>query len=87
MFDKNKEYPLGGSVSFSVAGTGKYPLSKVDLFINDVYAGTASRAPFAFSFTPSSIKNIQKENTLGFVAYDSVMNKNISTVTMKVFGL
>ncbi len=86
-FNKTGEYSLDSVVSFSVTGSGRYPLSKVDLFINDVYVNTSSRAPFLFSFTPSSIKNIRKENTLSFVVYDSVMNKGVSTVVMRVSGL
>ncbi|MBI2049014.1 MAG: transglycosylase domain-containing protein [Parcubacteria group bacterium] len=72
----NREYPLGGTVSFSVKASGSSSLSKVDLFINDVYLTTVSNRPFDFSLHLVAEKNIQKENTLTVVVYDPVFNKS-----------
>ena len=60
-----------------------YPLSKVDIFVNDSYVGT-SNAPFIFSFTPSQVENLQANNELKILAYDSVYNSSETTTTFKV---
>lgn len=73
--------PTGGRVyganermTVSLSSTGRFPLSKVDLFINGAYISTAKNQPFTFSFIPSEIDSIQEDNELKIVAYDSAFN-------------
>lgn len=77
------EYFIGSTVSFSVKTQGS-SLSKVDLFINDVYFATSSNKPFNVSFSLDTVKNIKKENTITVVVYDSVFNKNSKTFSFIV---
>lgn len=72
-------YLPASTASFSVTGNSVYPLSKVDVFVNDVYTTTSANKPFSFSLSLAAIKNIQKENTLTVIVYDSVFNKNSKT--------
>jgi len=85
--NQDSEYSLNSKISLSVLSTGKYPLSKVDLFINNLYVGTSSNKPFTLSFYPKSIKSIRKENILSLVGYDAVKNKSTVNIRLKIFGI
>jgi len=80
------EYARGATLTASIAGSGVYPLSKVDLFVNDVYVSTAVNKPFVFSFAVDTIKNLKKENDFLFVVYDSVFNKSSKKIPVTIVG-
>ena len=77
-------YRTESTISFSITASGTYQLSKVDVFINDVYTATSSNKPFVFSFPLGTVKNIQKENTVTITVYDSIFNKNSKTFSFSV---
>ena len=64
--------PFTASISYS----SKFPIQKVDYFLNGVFIGSASKAPFSITFTPSSVNALANENTIKAIAYDSVFNKS-----------
>ncbi len=70
-------------ISFSVASHGKYPLRRVEFFINGQFVERVAGAPFSFSFLPEDIANLSNENELIIVGYDSILNKG--TLSMKLF--
>ena len=55
----------------------------MDIFINGVYLET-DQPPFDFSFTPAELNNLQAENDLKIISYDSVFNKSETDSIFKV---
>ncbi|MEI8174743.1 MAG: transglycosylase domain-containing protein [bacterium] len=70
-------------INLKILSSGLYPLSKIDIFINDTYFGT-SQTPFIFSFTPSELENLQAENDIKIIAYDTAYNNSETNLTFKV---
>ena len=70
-------------IQLRVANSGYFPPQKMDIFINDTFIDTI-RAPFVFSFVPSEIDNIQTENKLRLISYDSVYSRTENTLTFSV---
>lgn len=58
--------------------------SLVNFYINNVLIGTSKESPFAFSFIPADIKDIQDENQLKVVVIDLLGNHQESTVNFSV---
>ncbi len=79
----NTNYSPNQKINVKISSSSPYPLLKLDIFVNDGYLGT-SEAPFNFSFMPSDIENLQANNELRIVAYDSVYNSSETTLTFKV---
>ena len=76
-------YPPNQKINLKIASSGPYLLSKLDVFVNENYLGT-SQAPFVFSFIPSLLENLQTDNELKIIAYDSVYNKSEASLMFKV---
>ncbi|MES2087942.1 MAG: PBP1A family penicillin-binding protein [Patescibacteria group bacterium] len=77
-------YPKNQPIAVSVNILGRFPISKVDYFINGNFVGSAARAPWSFVFTPSSIENLKPENELRVVAYDTELNRGETKITFSV---
>ncbi len=80
-------YSANSSVPINISASGPYPITKVEYYVNNVYVGTSQFAPFALSFTPSTVNGIDSTNQLKAVATDSVFNKKTTTVQFSVSGL
>ncbi len=76
-------YPPNQKINLRISNGGAYPLMKMDIFINDSYVGT-SEAPFVFSFTPSNIENLEIENEIKIIVYDSIYNISEASLRFKV---
>lgn len=76
-------YLANQKINIKLTNTGRYPLLKADVFINDVYVGEDD-VKYGFSFTPKDLGNIQKENELKIIAYDTVYNSVEITTTFQV---
>ncbi|MFA5778028.1 MAG: PBP1A family penicillin-binding protein [Candidatus Paceibacterota bacterium] len=76
-------YPQDQKIYLKTSSFGVFPLLKIDVFINDIYIETI-KSPFIFSFTPREIGNIQAENTLKIISYDTVYNRSESTLNFRV---
>jgi len=83
-FNENTVYPQNQRITIQITSKGKFPLIKVDLFINNIYIDSSQKNPFMFSFVPNDIGNIQEINTLKIIGYDMVMNKGEKLVNLKV---
>lgn len=79
----NITYLPGQKINLKILSSGPYPLVKIDVFINDVYLGKYEY-PLAFSFTPRELENLQAENELKIIAYDSVYNSGEVILIFKV---
>ncbi|MCW9054927.1 MAG: transglycosylase domain-containing protein [Candidatus Pacebacteria bacterium] len=69
-------YSVTDQILVEVSYTSVFPIQKVDYFLNGAFIGSSSQSPFSLTFSPHTIQNIQRENTLKAVVYDSVFNKN-----------
>ncbi|MBI3632346.1 MAG: penicillin-binding protein [Candidatus Vogelbacteria bacterium] len=67
-------YKKDERITINIFTTGKYPISSVDYFLNNIYLGSTKNPPFDFYFIPSDDININN-NTLRAIVYDSVSNK------------
>lgn len=82
--DPSKTYSADATLSVSTAGQGRYPLAKVDYFLNDQFVGSSSSYPFSISFVPSDITGVSVSNSLKAVGYDSVYNKGQAVSTLRL---
>jgi 1A family penicillin-binding protein len=76
-------YGFNQKIDVKISSTGRFPLKKVDVFINGVFSETLS-APFIYSFTPNQIENIKNTNELQLVGYDIAYNSGETTTTFTV---
>ena len=68
-------------ITITINKKSKYPLSRVDFFVNETFIGSSKSSPFIFSFIPNELSNIKEINQLKIIGYDSVLNKG-EAVTM-----
>lgn len=76
-------YPLNQKIYLITSNSGLLPLQKIDIFINNVYMETIE-PPFGYSFTPKDIENLQNDNELKLISYDTAYNKSETTMIFKV---
>jgi len=69
-------YSSNQKITVQTNSQSVFPLTKVDFYLNDTYLGSSKQAPFLFSFTPTEIGLVQKNNTLRVVVTDTIYNKN-----------
>ncbi len=81
--NENSVYSENQKIDIKIQSSGRFPLQKVDVFVNNSYLGS-SGMPFGFSFIPSGLENLGDINTLKLLYYDSVYNRGESTVVFKV---
>jgi 1A family penicillin-binding protein len=68
-------HPINIPITTTISYTNKYPINKVDYFINGTFIGSVKNYPFSITFSPYAIENINSQNTIKAVIYDSVFNK------------
>jgi len=76
-------YPSNKKINIKISNSSRYPLSKMDVFINKTYIETYNPNSIV-SFTPDNLEDIQTENELRVIVHDSVYNTSESTTTFKV---
>ncbi len=82
--DQVKVYGLNENISIFVNPSGRFPLQKASLFINDVFIQTVDRQPFIFRFTPKDITGIGESNTIRVTAQDSAYDDAETTASLHV---
>jgi len=65
-----------------VKNKSKYPLSRVDFYINNNFIGSSKSYPFSFSFILKELSGIKKINELKIIGYDSVLNKGEASIVL-----
>jgi len=80
---KNKIYSPDQKIQLKISSFGRFPLQKIDIFVNDVYLGT-SEPPFNFSFIPSELENLATENELRIISYDTAYNRAETSLVFSV---
>lgn len=63
------------NILISVVNAGRYPLKKVELFINGQFIESRLDESFNFSIIPENIENIVADNEIILIGYDSILNK------------
>ena len=81
--DTSTVYPVNEKINLKISSSSIYPLQKIDIFINGVYLET-DQPPFNFSFTPSDLSNLQAENDLKIISYDTIYNRSETDSTFEV---
>lgn len=76
-------YPLNQRINIKISNFSRYPLAKLDVFVNDVYLGTYDSTA-RISFLPKELEDLQPENELRIVARDNVYNSSEATLVFKV---
>jgi penicillin-binding protein 1C len=72
-------------VIIKITATGKYPLKKSELYVNNKFISSNERDPGTLSFTPADIGDIlPNRNTIRIVSYDTVFNKSEATVDILI---
>ena len=76
-------YPSNQRIQLKILNSGNFPLKRLDIFINDIFLETLE-APFTFSFIPSELENLQTNNEIKIISYDSVFNRGETSSTFEV---
>ena len=77
------DYLANQKIQVKISSTGRFPLQKIDVFINDIYLGT-STYPFNFSFIPKELDILKEENDITIISYDNTYNRGETNGTFKV---
>lgn len=71
-------------VNIQIGYTGKYPIKKSELYINNKYITSNERDPYSLSFIPEDIGLTQDRNILKVITFDNVLNKGEATVDITI---
>lgn len=80
--DFNSVHKLTENINVVVSISSKYPVSSVELYVNNDLLSKKSSGPYIFSFTPDNINSISTNNIITVVVYDSILNKSVSTAQL-----
>lgn len=81
---QNQVFKEGEGMLIIPQVSGKFPISEVQYYVNNVNIGSSNKEPFQLLIIPSSIPSISTYNTLRVVVYDAVRNKNETSVSFTV---
>jgi penicillin-binding protein 1A len=81
--DSTTIYQPNQKINLLVSSSGTFPLQKMDIFINGIYQETINQ-PFNFSFVPASLENLQANDTLKIISYDTQYNSSETDSVFKV---
>ncbi|MEI6581226.1 MAG: PBP1A family penicillin-binding protein [bacterium] len=70
-------------IQLQINNTGRFPLQKIDIFINDVFLSSIN-PPFSFSFIPSELENLRDENQIKIISYDTAYNHGETVSVFRV---
>ncbi len=77
-------YGLSDTIPLLVTSSGRYPLSRVQIFINDRFVAELPYQPFIYRFSPKDIPDVQETNSVRVVGIDSVYNRAVVETTLLV---
>jgi penicillin-binding protein 1C len=81
--NETKVYSPDQRIKLKISNSGLLPLQKIDIFINDIYLET-NDPPFNFSFVPKELENMQGNNELKIISYDTAYNRSETRIIFKV---
>jgi len=71
-------------VTISVSVASKYPVNRVEFFVNNELLEQKTSEPFSISFTPNSLTSVLVNNIITVVVYDSIFNKGVHTTQLQI---
>ncbi len=77
-------FDLNSKITVSISLSGKYPLKKSELYINNQYITSNELSPSVLSFVPRDIENINVSNIIKVISYDSVYNRGEASIDFSV---
>ncbi|MCR4284084.1 MAG: penicillin-binding protein [Parcubacteria group bacterium] len=77
-------YNKNDKITLQIQNYSKFPISRVDIFLNNIYLGSTVNAPFNFSFNPNNTEGLGDKNELKVIVYDSVKNKGETTMELNI---
>ncbi len=77
-------YSRAAKVSARITASSRFPVTKVNFFVNNLFVGSAAKAPWSISVSLTELDNLAETNELKAVAYDIVQNRGETTVTFLV---
>jgi len=81
--DSSTSYLPNQRISLKVTSMGRFPLQKMDVFVNDVYIGSTD-SNLNFSFIPKDLDNLKSSNTIRVISTDIVYNSTETDSTFQV---
>ncbi len=75
--DPKQLYSADTQLTIFASSTGKFPLARVEFFINGQFMEQSTQAPFSFTFKPQNITSIATDNNITIIGYDTVFNKGV----------
>ena len=80
----NKKYNPNQKINVMISNNSysKYPLTKLNYYLNGKYIGSSNST--IFSFIPNEIDSIKEVNELKIIGFDSVLNKGEAIVSFKL---
>ena len=69
-------YSKSSTISATLQLGSKFPISRADYFVNNVFVGSSTRAPYSLNIKMQNVSGIDRTNVLRVVVYDSVLNKS-----------
>lgn len=77
-------FPRAAKFSARVSATAHFPITKINFFVNNLFVGSATKAPWSVSVVLSDLDNLAATNELKAVAYDVVQNRGESSISFSV---
>lgn len=71
----NLTYDKNSRMVIAVNILSRFPISKVDYFINGDFAGSVNWYPWSYSFIPASVDSLKATNEIRVAAYDNALNR------------
>ncbi len=71
-------------ISVQINYSGKYPIKKSELYINNKYITTSEKNPYTLSFIPDDSGVTQNKNIIKVVTFDAVLNRVEATQDINI---
>lgn len=81
---KDMEYEKDNNITAILSITAKYPILKVNYYLNNELVGTSDKYPYIINFIPSSVNSLLSENEFKIVVYDTVYNRGQEKFNLRV---
>lgn len=82
--DLNIYHKISEDITITAKITSKYPVGRVDFFVNNELIGKRTSEPFSITFKPENIDSILQNNIITVVVYDSIFNKGVLTARLNI---
>lgn len=77
-------FDANSKISITITSTGKYPMKKSELYVNNQLVASSEQNPKIITFTPRNIENLDANNILKVVVYDTVYNSGEASIDLTV---